>query len=90
MRWITLSDRSLDHFLYSLIRLCHQLSISPIPSVVAELTSTEFFLASALLELAHLAAEPSKMILVAYLISLDIYEGHTLSASSYAKSLISS
>jgi hypothetical protein len=34
-----------------------------------KLTSTEFFLASALFELAHLAADPSKMILVAYLIS---------------------
>jgi hypothetical protein len=30
------------------------------------LTSTEFFLASALLELAHLAADPSRMIFVAY------------------------
>jgi hypothetical protein len=69
MRWISLSDRSLDHFLYSLIRLCHQLIISPIASLLGELTSTEFFLASALLELAHLAADPSKMILVAYLIS---------------------
>jgi len=79
MRWITLSNRSLDHLLYSLIRLCDQLSISPIPSVMAKLTSTEFFLASALLELAHLAAEPSKMILVAYLISLDTYVTYPLS-----------
>jgi hypothetical protein len=73
MRWITLSNRSLDHLLYSLIRLCDQLSISSIPGVMAELTSTEFFLASALLELAHLAADPSKMILVAYLISFIMY-----------------
>jgi hypothetical protein len=69
MGGITLSNRSLDHLLYSLIRLCYQLIISPIPSLPEELTSTEFFLASALFELAHLAAEPSKMILVAYLIS---------------------
>jgi hypothetical protein len=44
-----------------------------------ELTSTEFFLASALLELAHLAADPSKMILVAYHKLCIIVEAYPLS-----------